>query len=389
MQILQLSDKKTIKQLVEVDTNESILELINKELSKKEYNFVITADDIPKAKKIMAELNKSKDFIDTFRKTKVSDESLDIDLFKDNMKSYTALIDTKREEIKKKFEVFEKETKDKILKELSLYCEEYIKSQGIRDNFKDVNIIDLILASSVTPKGALTKKARETIESRVNVCKSKQDKYDMRLMQLENESYKAGLASPLTITHIQGIISLDSDEEYQTKLNELISSEIARQETIKANIQKQANETAQRDAHQEVLVAQNRINSIFNGIATDNSLSLDEKIEKVSNYDCTQFAQLESFARTKSQSVVSELNNFKDTLKDVHVEVKEPIVHQVVQERQEPKIVSNGKEIIKIKAMFEITVPLGANRGKVINILNKKLSDAGITSDSLKSLEVV
>ena len=57
-----------------------------------------------------------------------------------------------------------------------------------------------------------------------------------------------------------------------------------------------------------------RINSIFNGIANDNSKSIDEKIEIASNYDFSQFSQLEEFARAKSQSVVTELNNFKNDM---------------------------------------------------------------------------
>lgn len=397
MEIVLLNEKKSIKQLVAVDTNESILKFIETELSKNEYSFIVTAENLKFAKEKMADLNKSIKFIDTFRKDKVNTESVAIDEFKDNVKAYLALIDTKREQIKKDVEVFERETKDRILKELSLYCEDFIKTQGIRDNFKDVNIVDLMVLGSVTAKGALTKKAKEVIESRVNACKSKQDKYDMRLLTLENLSYQNGLETPLTITHIQGIISLDSDEEYDLKLKELIGSEMERQNTIKANIQKQANEQAQRDAHQEVLDGQNRINSIFNDIAKDTILTIDEKIRTIDGFDFMQFAQLENFARAKSQSVIYELNLFKDELskkqnaaiptKAVET-VRETIPFTPEEKAQIIKDKESGKKVVYIDVHLQFKVKETVADEKIIAKVNQMLKSAGF-DESLLSVEVV
>lgn len=389
MQIALLEEKKSIKQLVEVDTNKSILEFIEKELKADEYNFIVTSDNLAFAKTKMADLNKSSKFIDTFRKTKVASESKDIDTFKDNVKKYVALIDDKREQIKKDVEVLEKETKESILKELSLYCEEFIKIQGIRDNFKDVDIIDLMVLGSVTAKGSLTKKARETIESRVNVCKSKQDKYDMRLMKLENLSHNAGLESPLTITHVQGIILLDDDEEYSFKVEGLISSEIDRQNTIKANVEKQARENAEREAQQKVINEQNRISDIFKSIATDSSLDIDSKIFGVSNYDCSHFGQFESFARDKAQMVISELNSFKKEMSKKEV----PIVHETIPFTQDEKaqIVKeneDGKKVVYINVELQFKVKDSIHDSKIVGKVHKMLTDAGFV-ESLMSVQVV
>jgi len=391
MEIVALDKRKSIKNLVGDDIDKSIIEFIESELSKDEYNFIITADDIPKAKKVMAELNKSKDFITAFRKDKVNAESVAIDTFKDNVKKYIELIDAKRDQIKKDVEVFERETRDSITKELSLYSTELIETIGIRDNFIDVDIVDLIVLGSVTAKGALTKKARETVNARVMACKAKQDKYDMRLMKLENLSYSNGLETPLTITHIQGIINLDSDSEYEEKLHELISSEMERQNTIKANLAKEANENAQREAHQEVLDGQSRINSIFNGIATATDVSIDDKIEKLYNYDFKQFAQLESFARSKSDSVIHELKSFKAQSESQQpTKVKDkviPIVHETIP-KDTPKV-EVGKKIVRINAVFEVEVPGHVDSGAVLNKVRSRLLECDIDSDTLKSLEVV
>jgi hypothetical protein len=400
MNITLLNDKKSIKQLVEVDTNKSILEFITKELDANEYNFIVTSENLSVAKKAMAKLNKSKDFINTFCKDKISDESINIDLLKSNKKEYVELIDAKREKIKKDVEVLEREAKDSITKELSIYTDNAIKEAKLRFDFTDVNTADLIKLGSVTASGSLKKATTETIDGRVLACKSKQDKYDMRLMQLENESHKAGLEATLTITHIQGIIYLDDDTEYQTKLNELIGSEIQRQNIVKENLQKEADAKAQRDAHQDVLDGQNRINSIFNDIANRSSLDVDSKIELISNYEYHEFSQLEGFARAKGQMVISELNNFKDEmLKKQNLTPKKeiPVVHETIPHTQEEKSeivsevaenVEDGKKVVLIDVKLQFKVKDSIHDSKIVGKVHKMLTDAGFI-ESLMSVKVV
>jgi len=404
MEIALLDNKKSIANLVEVDTNKSILEFMENQLSKKEYNFVITADDIPKAKKIMADLNKSKDFIDTFRKDKVSIESVAIDVFKDNVKKYIALIDAKREEIKKNVEIFERETKDNILKELSLYSEQLLKEQNVRDNFIDVDIADLIVLGSVTAKGALTKKARDAVESRVAKCKSKQDKYDMRLLKLENASHTAGLETPLTITHIQGIILLDDDSEYETKLNELIASEIERQNTIKENLQREANEKAEKEAQQKVINEQNRIKSIF----AVNLGDLDNTDYFIANLttikDFSEYGDFADFARSFVSEQISKLNFHRndllkkanDLLADMESKQKPAveIVHETIPSTQQEKVeqiqevVEDNKKIVYIDVKLQFKVKDTVPSDKILNKVNEMLSAAGFDA-SILSVEVV
>jgi len=402
MQITLLYENKTIKQLVEKDTNESILELLNKELQSDNYNFVITADNVPFAKKQMAELNKTKDFIDTFRKNKVAAESKDIDAFKLNNKAYIKLFEDKYNEIKKNVEVFQQEKKDSITKELSLYADNAIKEACLRYDFTNVDTADLIVFGSVTAKGNLTKKATETIDGRVAKCKASQDKYDMRLLKLENESHKAGLESPLTITHVQGIIMLDDDSEYEEKLKGLISSEIERQNTIKANIETKAKEDAEREAQQKVLNEQNSIKAFY--LVQCDNFDLDQtdsKLAELSTVDYSVHGDYVDFARSFVGEQISKLtfhrNNLlqkaNDLLADMESKQNLPpkkeieVVHETIP-KDTPKV-EDGKKIVKVKAMFDILVPSGVNDDQVINVVNKKLSAAGITSDSLKSLEVV
>jgi len=399
MEIALLDNKKTIANLVEVDIHDSILGSINKELAKDEYNFVVTSDDVPKAKNILADLNKSKDVIDTFRKTKVASESLNIDLLKDNCKIYIDLFDAKREEIKKKFEVFEKEKKAKITKELSLYADKAVKDANLRYEFSKVDTADLIKLGSVNPGGSLKKSTIETIDGRVLACKSKQDKYDMRLMQLENESRKAGLEAILTITHVQGIISLDSDAEYQTRLNGLIECEMNRQNTIKENLQKEADEKAQREANQNVLNEQNRIKDIlFVDFTLLNIDNIDTTMNLYKDEDLSIYNEFRAFAENVVSDNIVRFNRVRTDLieadklaksqKSVVANNKEiPVVHETIP-KDTPKV-EEGRKIVRVMAIWAIEVPIHVSDEAVLNKVNKELEKRDAKGDSFESLEVI
>jgi len=403
VQITLLDNKKSIKQLVGVDTNKSILEFIEKELDADEYNFIVTSENLPFAKKAMAGLNKSKDFITAFRKDKVNAESVAIDTFKDNVKEYIALIESKREKIKKDVEVFETKAKDSITKELSLYCEESLTIQKIRFEFNEVKLSDLIVLGSVTSKCALTKKAKETIEGRVMACKSKQDKYDMRLLALENESRKSGLEAILTITHVQGIIMIDDDNEYNVKLNELISSEIDRQNTIKANLQRESDERANREAQQRVINEQNRIKNIF-AVNFDNLTidSIDMCIENFENLINDDYGDYKLFALEYFAARVNKLTDIRANIvqsNQISESKKEiPVVHENIPYTQEEKSeqiknvsvenVEVGKKVVLIDVHLQFKVKDTIADDKIIDKVNSMLKAAGF-DESLIGVEVV
>jgi len=402
MEIVQFNENKTISNLVEKGTKISILEYINKELDSDEYNFIVKEEDLPKAKSLMASLNKNIQSVKEFCKSKIDLESADIETLKLHRNEYVSLIQKKRDQIEEKVNVYIIKKKKDVKIELDEYLAQIISSVGIRNEFVKVSIDDLVITGNVTPKGVLKKSAKDAVEARVGVCKSKQDKYDMRLKDLEIESLKAGLGAPLTLTHIQGIIYLDDDNEYNDKLNALIADEINRNEVIKAEIQKEADAKAQREAHQEVLDGQNRINSIFNDIAKDGILSIDEKIRTIDGFDFSQFAQLESFARAKAQSVISELNDFKrqsekekfvsKPLAEVHPQmeiVRENIPFTQEEKVQQIKEASNDKKVVTIQAIFEVVVPGHISSDSVLSRVRSRLSECDINDDTLKSLEVV
>lgn len=393
MEIVLLNEEKTIKQLVKQDVNKSILEFIESELSKDEYSFIVTSDNLKFAKDKMAELNKSKSFIDGFRKDKVNTESVAIDTFKGNVKAYIALIETKREQIKKDVEVFEAETKKAITKELSLYADELIKASALTYDFNKVEFVDLIVLGSVTAKGALTKKARESIEGRVMACKSKQDKYDMRLLQLQNVSYKAGLESPLTLTHVQGIIMLEDDSKYGLGLESLIASEIGRQDTMKANLVIKAKEEADRNARQDIVDGQNRIRSIFQGGWTTKVMTIEEvrdKIIQFTEYNFSQFAQEEVFATNMAHDQIEILKKIEWSMTQKERAAKSSLSQNKASSTTPINDkCEDGKKIVTIRVDFQIKVPPYVKDSSVVGVVMKRLIEADINKDSIKSIEVV
>lgn len=415
MEITLLNEKSTIAQLVGEDVNASITQFIENEMASDEYNFIVTADNLKFAKDKMAELNKSINTIDSFRKDKVNSESTAIDLFKSHVKNYVEMINKKREELKQAVDKFEIETKISITKELSMYVDELLKKYDIRQAFNDVNISDLVVLGAVTAKGALTKKSRESVEGRVMACKSKQDKYDMRLMQLENLSYKAGLESPLTLTHVQGIVYLDSDAEYSDGIEKLLESELERQNIIKEKIKKQADADAIHDAKLQLQKEQNEIRDVFilaDHISLNDINYVQYKLQEFENYDFSIFGGNDSFAKDIAKQQIDYLKKcelhilekFKkdeerknavidpekekeahrasvnigavpDALKDI------PIVIETVP-------VEDGKKVVFIDVHLQFKVKQIIGNEKIVAKVNQMLAAAGF-SESLIDVEVV
>jgi len=378
MEIVLLDEQKSINQLVSSEVDKSILGFIRSELEKDEYSFIVTADNLKFAKDKMADLNKSIKFITEFRKEKVNSESITIDEFKENVKEYIRLIDEKREQIKKDVDYFESETKKAITTELSLYLDELIGTHSLRDGFNKITFDDLVVLGAVTAKGLLTKKTCEVLEGRVMACKSKQDKYDMRLLQLENVSHRSGLESPLTITHVQGIIYLDDDVEYQSSLDSLMASEISRQNTIKENIRVQMQRDSKQALSKDSDSERERVLSIFHNKWNTMNMTLGDiqsKISEFERFDFSQFNYHSDFAKHLANEQIQMLKKMESAL---------------LQKSTAPaNDLDSDKKIVTIKVEFAIKVPSTVKDSSVLLKVMNRLQECGIDAASIVSAEVV
>ena len=214
----------------------------------KLYEIGVTADNLKDANAMATELNKLSGELDKLRKEKVKEVSAPIKEFEDKVKELVGMCQDSRQKILEQVKVFEDAERAKCLELLKKEALEIWEKLGIRDEFLKPQIADLAILSNLTATGNLTAKAKNEVWDRINAVKSLQDKSDMRLLQLENASYKAGLKSPLTKVNIERFL-LEADEEvYQKRLGELIQNELKRQteteERIKKELEKQTS-TAQ------------------------------------------------------------------------------------------------------------------------------------------------
>lgn len=252
------------KELIVLEENKKIVEFnssfevlkngVIEKLKANEYNSIVTMENFPVMKKTMQELNGIAKNISDFRIAKVKEESKDLKQFEDNFKELTKLPKDKAEEIKKGLAVFEEETK----KQVNLVCVEFkkecIESLGLREEFSNIDVSDMVQTGFMNKTGTITKKGRDEVISRVNVKHQLQTKVDNRLLSLENECLKNEI-EPLTQEHIQGFL-YEEDEVYANKLSSLINAEVRRNLAIQEKATREANIKAEAEAKEKVLKEQ-------------------------------------------------------------------------------------------------------------------------------------
>lgn len=198
------------------------------ETELKKYDVVVTADTLADAKKLATELNKNASEFDKSRKEAVAKVSGPIKTFESQMKELVAMCKTGRQKIIDQVKRFEDETKQKASELIYLLLSSEWEKQGVNAEFRSTICDDLIKLTALTKAGNLTSATTKEIESRVSANKQFQDQTEMRLLKLENESYKAGLAAPLTRAHVEAFL-FEHDDIYQTRLAQVMESEINRE----------------------------------------------------------------------------------------------------------------------------------------------------------------
>ena len=299
-------------------------------------------------KEAATELNKTSDFISDFRISKKDSEMKDINLFDFNLKKYCSLIQEKRETINKGLKVFQDETKKKVLEVCISFLNECYTQLNIREEFKKVSVLDMTATKFMTTTGNISKPGKDEVIARVNIVNLLQSKVDMRIMQLENECYKAGLKAPLTKEHIQGFIQA-KDEVYATQLNNLIQSEVRRQKQIEEQIQKELEDKQK--------------------VENAKAQEVKEEIEKFN-------------AGIKPVEKVEVPTLFETT--PVIEEVKQVIekVEEVQQVQEKPKIDANGKVIKTVS--IKISISANVSDEAISKHFLKFLGPAGITADNIE-----
>lgn len=218
----------------------------------KKYETVVTEDTVKDAKALCTELNARKNELDASRKEAIKVASAPIKDADNKMKSLVAMLEDGRQHTLSQVRVFEQKRLNELLEDLTGRRNRLRADAQIHEEFygaaSDLN--DLVKLGNITPTGRTTNKACQAVHDRVNQELSLFQTVERRLLELENASYRAGLAAPLTRAHVEHFLKAD-DETYATKLQALIDAEIERDRQGREAIERKAKQEAEIKANRE------------------------------------------------------------------------------------------------------------------------------------------
>lgn len=140
-----------------------------------------------------------------------------------------------------KFKKMEQEKLDSIKLLLGNFLSTTRDELGIKPDFrKEADLKTLLkLSGTLTDKGNLTSKATAFIKSIADAELAQQNRYENRVMIIENRCLRAEINPPLTQVHL-GAVMFAEDDVFNTKVEELVNAEIERREQMSERIKKQA-----------------------------------------------------------------------------------------------------------------------------------------------------
>lgn len=375
---------ESTKKIVEFNkTFEQLKDEVIEQLKDNKYNSIVTLENFDVMKKTSQELGKIAEYVSRFRIDKVKEESGEIQDFEKNFKEITKIIEEKQETIKEGLSVFEELTR----KQINLICKEYLTTQfqvlNIRLEFQNIDISDMTQRKFMTGTGAISAAGKAEIESRVNLKLALQNKVDLRLSNLENICFKAGI-EPLSKEYVQGFL-LDDDESYNKKLDSLVETEIKRSETAKKKTADEERVKAEQEARQKLKDEQETFKRELTATYTDRiknatlseliTINLDLKAyEDYATYElkklCNQ-RQLELENQNKPAPIDEAPQ--EEHLKSIMQEPAREVVKEVEQpiKKEVPVVADDGK--IEKTLSIKIRVPTKATSEQIIGAVIKMI----------------
>ncbi len=354
---------------------------------------VVTEETLKDDKKLAQTLSAKGRSYDEVRKAKVKEVSVPIEKFKGEMDELKELCTKASSLIKTQVEVFETAKLVTIGKLLESSINTLRDDAKIDKEFRVIGSEKkYIKLGSVTAGGKLVKGAKDGIATLVAAELAHQGKIEFRLLQLENESRKAGLDSPLVRVNVELFLFHD-DTEYSKGLERIIKSELERQANAEA-----ARKEKEKIANEVEAARLKALEPVEDTPIHDINLS-----DRVSNPDQSgamavlhnENGQLDTHV---NQHHHSNINN--DSMQGgefIHDDMPNYDQHQGYQpDNSHVRAgVDNSTPALKPKpntmsctvvAKFKVTVPVSIKADMITNKLKGMLANAGIKS--LESIEV-
>ena len=283
----------------------------------EKYSIEVTDENIPEAKKVMANFNKVKTAIGDRYKFFIDKLSAPINQLKNEKKEIEAIISDGRQKIADGVAAFENAKLEQIAERINEYARSLCDEKGL--NFERINVSDLIKLSAVTTAGSLSKPTKEAIEGKIAA--------------LENEILQAKLA----------------EQEKQRRDAEI--AERARKEAEERAAREKAEMEARAKAREaEILARAER-----------------EKAEAAQRAEREKQEAVEQAAREAAERATMEPN------KQAFYEAQRKVL-------QKPRDAGDGKVIYTIRAEFEVKAIANASHEKLAAKIKDMLAAAGITN---------
>lgn len=236
---------KELTELVEVEAHppklsvnfEAMKEALTAEVAKYG-DVVVTEDTISEARDAAKQINATRKAIDQVRKERRREAMAPIEKFDADMKALTGICDDARSKITSQIEQFDQQRLQDCERMVHEAMAAAWDEKDVVVDYRRSRVDDLVKLGNLTNKGNLTKSAKDTITARASEDRALQDRVKMRLLELENRSYRAGLSAPLTQDHVHQWLESD-DETYEKQLQRILDAEIQREEQAEARRRKQ------------------------------------------------------------------------------------------------------------------------------------------------------
>lgn len=170
MELQKIEQIKLIPAVVETN-----IELVSESLDVILENYkglIFTEETAKDCKDTIAELNKGKKSLDTFRKNVKAELSKDITRFESEVKELSKKFDNVIDPLKEQYDNFETKRKEEKSERIQIFINEKIKEFELSEKYA----IELTILDEYLNKTATDKKIKEDLNSRANNLKSVQDK---------------------------------------------------------------------------------------------------------------------------------------------------------------------------------------------------------------------
>lgn len=323
----------------------------------QKYDMVVDEDQLPEAKKLMAELNKVKGAIQGKIKEAIAELNLPIDELKEKMKELSSICDDGRTKIKEQVEVFEKKRLEICEQLVATTIEGLRKSWKISERFWKTQVSQFVMISFLTKNDALTKTAEEKIKSAIETEKFLHSRHEHRKDQCYRWATESGV-EPFTEATINQYIEIDDDDAFRESMGRIIQQEVDRLAKIKAKAEEEErrkSEERERQIERDRIREIERIKAEEEGKrrAEEDRIRREEELKRIEE---RQKIQAEEDAKREAErEYIAEQNRIK-AQKDAEERERQRQLDEVRIKRETEERLNREREAEEQKAKNDLNI---------------------------------